>query len=196
MPNDGPTTVRPLSQVLLGLADDGGLSLGELSRAFGSRAHGSALLLLGLPEALPLPVPSVSAVLGIPLVVISAHLALYGEESRLPRRLRDWRLQPTVTRALGRHLAPWLLRAERLSRPRWQWLAGREHLLGWVCLYLSVLLLLPLPLFNAPPALCLVLLAWGMVSRDGVFVAAGLAGAVAVTAALAYLALWTRSLLD
>jgi hypothetical protein len=51
-----------------------------------------------------------------------------------------------------------------------------------------MLLLLPLPLFNTPPALCLALLAWGMVQRDGAAVAAGLAGTLAVTAALGWVA--------
>ena len=94
--------------------------------------------------------------------------------------------------ALRERVAPLLKRAERLSHPRWQPLAEPERVLALVCLYLSAVLLLPLPFFNAPPAVCLALLAWGMVQRDGVFVVAGLAGTAGVTAALGWLAerLW------
>jgi hypothetical protein len=45
--------------------------LGDLVRQSGSRTHGLALLLFALPEALPIPVPSISIVLAIPLILIS-----------------------------------------------------------------------------------------------------------------------------
>jgi hypothetical protein len=186
---------RTLTEVLRGLPEGRSLTLGELLAATGSRAHGVALLLLGLPEALPLPLPSASAVLGVPLVVISAHLAMFGEAATLPRRLRERALPRWLLGALRQRVAPLLGRAERLSHPRWMRLAGRERPLGVVCLYLSVLLLLPLPFFNVPPALCLVLLAWGMVQRDGVAVATGLVGTVAMTAVLGGLVEWARGML-
>jgi hypothetical protein len=47
--------------------------------------------------------------------------------------------------------------------------------------------LLPLPFVNAPPAICMALLALGLIQRDGVIVTLGLAGAAAVTAALAWI---------
>lgn len=187
---------RTLTQVLRGLPEGVPVTLGDLLAASGSRAHGVALLLLGLPESLPLPLPSASAILGVPLVVISAHLALFGEAGALPRRLRARMLPPWLLGALRHRVAPLLGRAERLSHPRWMTLAGRERALGVVCLYLSVLLLLPLPFFNVPPALCLVLLAWGMVQRDGMAVAAGLAGTLMMTAGLVGLIGWARSLLE
>ena len=92
-------------------------------------------------------------------------------------------------------MPPLLTRAERLSQDRWIGLARQERLLGLVCLYLSLLLLAPLPFFNMPPAICLVLIAWGMIQRDGVFVAAGLAGTAVMTAALAAILILARSML-
>ncbi len=185
----------PLSQVFAALPTDRAATLAELLAAFGSRAHGGAILLLGLPDALPWPVPSVSTILGIPLVIVSAHLALHGEGGRLPRGIAERQVPQRLVAAMARRLPPVLAWVEHLTRPRWRRVAGREHLLGWVCLYLSLLLVAPLPFFNMPPSLCLVLLAWGMIQRDGIFVAAGLAGTAAVTAALAVIALWARSLL-
>lgn len=176
---------QSLHRMLGNLPDGGGLTLGALLEAAGSRAHGVALLLLALPEALPLPVPSASAVLGVPLLIISAHLVLFGAGASLPRRLRARALPAWLLGLLRERVAPILGRAERLSRARWMPLARGDRLLGLVCTYLSVLLLLPLPFFNVPPALCLVLIAWGMVQRDGVAVLAGLAGTVAITGALA-----------
>lgn len=183
---------RPLSEVLEDLPHGRSVTLGETLDAVGTRAHGCALLLLALPDTLPLPVPSLSVVLALPLLAITAHLAVFGGSGGLPGRLGGVLLPMGLVGALRVRVAPLLRRAERLSHPRWTPLAGPERALALVCLYLSAMLLLPLPFFNAPPALCLALLAWGMVQRDGVFVVAGLAGTAVMTAALGWLAdrLW------
>lgn len=180
--------MRPLSEVLEDLPRGRSVTLGETLDAVGTRAHGCALLLLALPDTLPLPLPSLSAVLAIPLLAITAHLAAFGGSGGLPRGLGGVALPTGLVGALRDRVAPLLRRAERLSHPRWQPLAGPERVLALVCLYLSAVLLLPLPFFNTPPAACLALLAWGMVQRDGVFVVAGLAGTAAVTAALGWVA--------
>jgi hypothetical protein len=182
-----------LSEVLRGLPRDRAVTLEETLGAMGPRAHGCALLLLALPDALPLPLPSLSAVLAIPLLLITLHLAAYGTGRALPARLGGFALPAALVGALRDRVAPLLGRAERLSQPRWQPMAGHERLLALVCLYLGAVLLLPIPFFNTPPALCLVLLALGMVQRDGVLVVAGLAGTAAVTLALGWIGerLWT-----
>jgi hypothetical protein len=179
---------RPLSEVLAALPDDRAVTLGETLGSVGTRAHGVALLVLALPDAVPLPIPSLSLVLALPLLAITLHLATYGAARALPSRFGALSLPQKLVGALRSWVAPLLRRAERMSHPRWQPVAGQERLLALVCLYLAILLLLPIPLFNTPPALCLVLVAWGMVQRDGAFVLAGLAGTVVVTLTLVWLA--------
>ena len=88
----------------------------------------------------------------------------------------------SVLAAAARYLAPVLRWIERASRPRWLWIARRERLIGWVCLYLCVILILPIPLLNSPPAACLAAVALGMIQRDGVFIVAGIVGGLLVTA--------------
>lgn len=166
---------EPLSELLAALPEGQGLALGDILEGFGSRAHGTAILLLALPDAIPLPVPSVGGILGIPLALISLHLFLFGGEGHLPGRLSRWRLPPRGVSLLKRRVAPLLARAERISQPRLGAIAARQRLVGLVCLVLSVVLLLPIPFMNTPPSLCLALLAWGIIQRDGVFVLAGFA---------------------
>lgn len=182
----------PFSQLLrrAGDAERESVPLGELMTIFGSRAHGTALLLLALPEAVPLPLPSASAVLAVPLILVAGHLAVSGEGAELPRRAARFPVPQRVLRAAARWLSPALRRMERLSRPRWLGVARRERLVGGACLALSIILLLPLPLVNAPPAALLVLLSWGLIQQDGAAVAIGLVGTAALTAALAAVAWW------
>ncbi len=182
-----------LTKLLQSLPDGKDLALGGLLETFGSRAHGTALLLLSLPDSIPLPVPSVGAIVGLPLALISAHLAIFGETGGLPRRAVEWRLPARGVALIKRYVVPVIARAERLSRPRLGVLAGRQRLIGLVCLVLSILLFLPIPLMNTPPSLCLALLAWGIVQRDGIFVIAGLASAAALALSLVLLVdrLWS-----
>ena len=185
----------PTSKILLDLdaAESRPIYLGAMFGAMGSRVHGMVLLLLALPDTLPMPIPSTSTVLGIPLLIVAAHLVLFGEGSQLPRRAERIAVSPRVVRALARYAVPVLQFVERLSRPRLTFLLQSNRALGLVCLYLSIILLLPIPLMNALPALCLVAIALGMIQRDGLIVAVGIAGTVALTTLILFFADWLAS---
>lgn len=171
---------QPLSARLRALHAEQPIAISALARELGTRVHRLALFIVALPETLPLPVPSIAPVLAVPLAAISLHLMLHGEDGRLPVWLGRYRLPPRLVGVAKSTLASLVARGESLSRPRWSELAGRERVVGGLCLMLSVILLLPVPLFNIPPAVCLSLLAWGLVQRDGVFVALGAVGSVLV----------------
>ena len=178
---------EPLSELIHALPGGRDLSLEEVLRTFGSRAHGTALLLLGLPDSIPLPVPSVGAILGVPLALISLHMTVYGDQGGLPARVCRWRLPARAIALMKQYVTPCLAKLERITAKRWHELAERQRLVGVVCLLLSVVLFLRIPLMNAPPSVCLVLLAWGIVQRDGVFVMVGLASSAALGVALTLL---------
>ena len=86
-------------------------------------------------------------------------------------------------RALIRRIGPWLVRAERMLRPRASWLAlpPMEYLVGLVSLLLALIVLLPIPLGNMLPALAISMLALGVLERDGVWVVAGFVTAAVST---------------
>jgi hypothetical protein len=146
-----------------------------------------ALLIFILPEVVPLPVPSIGAILGIPLILIAGHLMLFGEHAGFPERLMKVSIPVSALRAVTRYVAPVLDRFEDMSRPRWLALARRERLAGAVCLYLGLILFLPIPFFNFPPSICLAMIAFGVVVRDGMVVAAGYAAAGLLTVAMAFI---------
>ena len=130
----GTGSTPPLSVLLRSLPTGQPLGLGQLLAVFGARAHGGALLILGLPDTLPLPIPSMSAVLGIPLVIVAAHLALFGDRGGVPQKAANLRVPDWLLARLVDDVPPLLTRAERLSQDRWIGLARQERLLGLVCL--------------------------------------------------------------
>lgn len=190
MTADKPTTEpgsagQPLSVVVFQLAHDttrARVSVADLLDLLGDRAIGALMFIFAAPNILPVP-PGVSAILGAPLIFLSAQLML-GMRPWLPSVVMQRSLTREDFAALTRRLVPWLGKAERLLRPRCA-LAVKppmEYLVGAVCLLLALVLVLPIPLGNTLPALAISVLSLGVLERDGLWILGGLAAAgVAVT---------------
>jgi hypothetical protein len=178
---------EPASEILhrLATSDRPAIGVGVVAAAAGARVHGLALLIIALPEAVPLPLPSASLVLAWPLLVIAGHLAVFGERRTLPGWLSRRTIPRSVLSAVDAYGGPLLKRMERLSRPRWGALARQQRLAGFVAFYLALILLLPLPFFNVPPAISIVALGLGLIQHDGIATAIGVAGAILITGFLA-----------
>lgn len=158
------------------------IAVGDLLAALGDRAVAALLFVFAVPNVVPVP-PGTSAVLGAPLVFLAAQLA-FGRRPWLPAVIARRSMTRSDFATLVRRIGPWLVRAERLLRPRAVRLVlpPMEYLVGLVCLLMAIVLVLPVPLGNMLPALSISLLALGIMERDGLWVAAGLAAAVASAA--------------
>lgn len=182
-----------LSAALIGIvrnATASRISVGDLLAALQDRALSGLILVFAATNVVPTP-PGTSTVLGIPLIFLTAQLAIGREGPWLPRWIAERSLDRLHFTAVIERLAPWFARAERLFRPRLAILTGgpAKQLLGVVCLLLSGILILPIPLGNMLPALAICLIALAVLERDGVAVALGLtvaAGSVAVVSGVFY----------
>lgn len=170
-----------LSVLLIQLAQDEGrtrISAADLVRRLEGRAFGALLLIFALPNIVP-NIPGTSAILAIPLIFLSAQMML-GRPPLLPRAIGERSLARDDFAAMIRRIGPALARAERLLKPRLGRLTGRvmQRWLGALCLLLSLILLLPVPLGNILPGLSISVIALGMLGRDGLWVLIGLAVSV------------------
>jgi hypothetical protein len=175
----------PLSVVLFNLAHDFSrerVSVGDLLDELGDRALGALMFVFAVPNVLPVP-PGTSAILGTPLVFLAAQM-MFGRGPWLPAIVAKRSLSREDFAALVRRVIPWLVKAEKLLRPRFSALASPpvEYAVGLVCLLLALVLALPIPLGNMLPALAISLLALGMLERDGYWIVAGLAAGVVAAA--------------
>jgi hypothetical protein len=176
-----PAASPAVSELLHALAQQSGrerVSVRDLIDALGDRALGALLFLFAFPNVLPMP-PGASALLGLPLLFLAAQLMI-GRGPWLPAVLSARSMAHADFAALVRRIAPWLKRAERLLRPRLNWLAlpPMEYAIGAVCLLLAMVLALPIPLGNVLPAVAISALALAILERDGLWVLAGLAVAL------------------
>ncbi len=173
------------------------ITLADLVRLFSARAFGALILLLALPNVLP--VPGLSTVTGLPIMLIAGQLALGWAQPRLPRRLGALSMEREAFLRVLRRAQPYVERIERrLLRPRLPTLTMpvAERLVGGVMVVLAGVLALPIIFGNQAPAFALALLALGLIEKDGAFVIAGLiSGVIAVAIVLAVLFGFAQGLL-
>lgn len=155
------------------------ISIADLLSALEHRAIGALMFIFAVPNAIPVP-PGVSAVLGAPLIFLSFQLMI-GRRAWLPRIITERSLSRIDFEKVVDLAAPWLAKAERLMRPRHEFLARppAEYVVGLVCLILSIILFLPIPLGNMLPAFTICVLSLGVLERDGLWIGFGLAFALA-----------------
>jgi hypothetical protein len=167
----------PLSQVLRRIAADSTrqrISVTDLLAALHDRAIGALIFVFSLPNIIPMP-PGASFILGAPLVFLTAQLTL-GRGPWLPGVIAARSMDRVHFAAVVHRVAPWLERAERLLRPRMAVLARPpfEYVIGAICLLLSIILCLPIPMGNIPPAFAICLFSLAILERDGLWVLVGL----------------------
>ena len=170
--SDGLAFRRPLHA----LAEDvqrERIFLSDVLDALGERALTTLMLVFALPNALPAP-PGTSAVLGLPLLFLSAQLTT-GRPPWLPAIIARRSVTREHFAALVRRTAPWLTRAEWMLQPRLAALTGplAERVVGLLCLVLALVLFLPIPFGNIPPAIAISVIALGLLARDGTWVLIG-----------------------
>jgi hypothetical protein len=152
------------------------VTLREVIGVLHGRAYNLLMLLLALPFLLPLPMPGLSSALGLVIAAIALRLTL-GQKPWLPARLLDRPLPPKFFPTLLGGARRILRLLEVMLKPRQLWLTA-SPLLGqlhaFIIFVAAVVLLLPLPPgANFPPAVCIVIMAGGLLERDGRFILAG-----------------------
>lgn len=167
------------------------MTLGELASALGQRGFGVLIILFALPNLVPFYLPGLSTLAGVPMFVVCAQLALGMPTPVLPGFIARRRITRARLRVLVLKASPWLLRVERMVRPRPSRLTSPfgERLIGAYGLLLSAIVVLPTPLTNGPPALACLIMAMGMTENDSVTISAGAAlglGAAVFSLALLY----------
>jgi hypothetical protein len=163
------------------------VTLREVLVTLRGRGYSLLLILLALPFATPIPLPGLSTPFGLAIALIALRLAL-GQRPWLPKRLQRKTLPPGFFgRLLG--FSTGLVRLlEKVMRPRLAPVTEaaflrQAHALLMFFAALGLLLPLPIPFTNSFPAWVILLMAGGLLERDGLAV---LGAYVVFAAGIAY----------
>lgn len=136
------------------------------------RSFGAALIILSLVSL----IPGVSLFSGFIMVVLGLQMILGITAPRLPARIQQRAIDSKLVVRVGMQCIRLIRPLERLIKPRWPRASGSAalKLVGVVVVVLSLIVMLPLPLSNLPTAIVLIVIAAGLLERDGVMVVIGL----------------------
>lgn len=166
----------------------GTVTVRELVERVGERGLLMTCVFLNLPFLVPVSIPGVSTVFGLLIILIGLAVAA-NRMPWLPSRLMDRQLSAEQLVPTLEHGARYVARIERLLRPRLPLLthsAAVSRFNGVMIVVAGVLLMAPfglVPFSNTLPALAALLIALGILQRDGACV---LLGYVAVAGTIVY----------
>lgn len=157
---------------------DPSVTLRELLAMLGEQGLLVFCGVLASPFLLPVTVPGMSTVLGIPMLLIG-FAVMVSRVPWLPARILNRSLPAPTVRTVLAKVRGWSERFEHLVRPRMLALTGGRavNAVNGALVIIAVLLLMaPIPLvpfINSLPALAILLLCFGMAERDGAVIALG-----------------------
>lgn len=178
------------SELLAGLASSPAserISLGEIFEVLKHHAFGILILVLALPNCLPM-IPGIPVITGLNIIALAVQIMIGLQSPWLPDVLARASLPRGDLDRLIRRALPWIERMERYSTPRLAPLTDRlgQRMIGLAILLLAIIMVLPVPFIgNIPPAIAIVILSFGLIARDGFVVIAGYLAGMAATAAMA-----------
>ncbi|MBU8543762.1 MULTISPECIES: exopolysaccharide biosynthesis protein [Roseomonadaceae] len=192
-PETGPSAESaPISRIVAEVAaafPGERISLGEMAEAFGDRAFGMLLLLLLLPGLLP----GMASVFGTPLLILGVQMGLGLRVPKLPGILARQTIKRADLLRLASASSKGLGRIEKYVKPRPGFFTSPlgERIIGWLTAYVAIMLILPGPGTNGPPAFGNIVMALGLIEHDskvtGWGVALTIAGCVFATVVLGML---------
>jgi len=168
----------PASELILTVArawPEPRITMGELIEAFGMRSYGLLIVLFALPNLLPIYIPGLSPIFGVPLCIICVQLALGYPSPRLPAFLTRRSMRRSDLEMIAEKAQRWLRLIERYVKPRPSMITGRtaERFVGAYGAALSLIVIVPLPFTNGPPSLACAVMAIGVMEEDSLTIIAG-----------------------
>lgn len=178
---------RRLSDIVKAIDTGSDTSIGELVDSLGERAFGALMFIFAVPNIIPTP-PGTSAILGLPLIILTWQLMIGRQSLWLPEAIRKRRISREVLGSFVSKVIPVMSKLERVLKPRFSLIVASdlaERAIGFVTFALSLVLFLPIPLNNMLPAAAISCIALGLAERDGIAVGAGYVLGIASVAVLA-----------
>jgi hypothetical protein len=157
------------------------ISLFDIRDALHERGFGLMMIMFSLPIVIPL--PGITAIIGIPLIIFSVQMMLGVDVPWLPRWIGNKSINRSTLATVIEKASPYLRKIERILCSRLAVASSPtgEKLIGLFCFMCAISITLPIPLGNAIPALAIVIMSLGLLSCDGFIIIAGMVIAVVGT---------------
>jgi hypothetical protein len=173
-------TPRHINQILAKLSSDisnDHNQLGYIIDLLHERGFGILIFLFALPMAIPLPVPpGINLLFSVPLLILAAQQIIGTQKPWLPQKIRQKSLSPDKIKSLIKTAEPWLDRLSFFIRPRLGWMTQGyiSNVIGVFGFMFALCVCIPIPMTNTVPSFAILLMALGILMRDGLAILAGM----------------------
>jgi hypothetical protein len=190
-----PHNLRDDLQHILTKSAGVGMTLGQFIEALGDRSHAVVIIILTTPF-LFIPIPGLSTPIGAVLLIFGIAVT-FNRQPWLPAKLRNKHLSHDLLTKIVGACNRVLGVTEKLIHPRLGFVtAGPGHFLTGLSLIAAIIAMalpIPIPYNNAPPAFVILILAFGLLERDGIAVIIGHILTILMWAIMIFLASWLLS---
>ncbi len=172
MQNNPPRKLSTVLEDAINVFDGDKISFKLLIEHLGTRAYGILLILLTLPNAIPVSgVLGISTLTGLLMLFFSVQIALAIEKPWLPKFILEKEIRKELLLKALHIVTPYLKKIEPHIKPRLVLLNTPValRLMGWLTLGFCIVILIPIPFSNFGPAMAIFLIGLGMLEKDGVF---------------------------
>ena len=165
------------SDVLEGVVRDSSadyISFLEIKTSFHRRGFGLLMFFFALPIAI-LP-PGLTLIPAVPLLLFSLQMLNGVDSPWLPKWIAKKTIQREKIALIVEKSSPYLKRAEKLLRPRFFFASSKngEKIVGLFGLIFSLSVIVPLPFTNLLPAIGIIVMSLGLLSKDGFAIILGM----------------------
>lgn len=171
--HDDLSISRRLGQ-LASTAEGDSVTLDWVLTQLHERAFGLFLLVLALPCCIPF-LYGIPQIVALPLMFVAVQICLGRTSPWLPKSLGAREVSKAGLQNLADRAEPWLEKIEALSHPRLGALTRPpiDRIFGLALVVFSASILVPLPGTNTVPGIAVVIVAMGLLQRDGILVLLG-----------------------
>jgi len=161
------------------------ITIGEFLDPLGERAFGFLVLILAIPNFIPVPI-GVGGVMGALVIYVGVQMLLGFEHPWLLRSIRRHGMKRARVERFIARLTPLLRWLEHVCRPRLEALTRQpvHRISGFLLVVVGVALALPIPFTNYVFGVLLVVYAVALIERDGAALIVAWLASVAAAIAL------------
>lgn len=140
------------------------ITIAEMTEAFGERAFGILILMLCLPGLLP----GMACVFGAPILILGVQMGIGMRRPVFPGFIARLSLKRTDVMRMSSGSSRWLSKVERWVKPRPGPFTSpfADRVVGWLSAYAALMLILPGPGTNGPPAFGTMVMTLGVLEND------------------------------
>ena len=156
---------------------DSSITLTEICNKLSDKGFGILLILFSFPMAIPFPYPpGLTTILGTPLLFFSVQLMLGYKKPWIPKLFGKQKIKVSHIKTAVNKTIPVFKYLEKMIHERMTFMLSQEGeiFIGFISFLCSISIILPILFGNAIPSLGILIMALGILYKDGLTVIIGI----------------------